>query len=53
MADGWQMDGNGNPSAPGPGVEAEFSTHMLAERCCWEPGRLTMAVECPGEVGVG
>lgn len=29
------------------------STHMLAERCCWEPGRLTMAVECPGEVGVG
>lgn len=30
-----------------------FFTHMLAERCCWEPGRLTMAVECPGEAGAG
>lgn len=32
---------------------AELVTHMFAERCCWEPGRLTMAVECPGEAGTG
>lgn len=34
------------------GWRAELFTHMLAERCCWEPGRLTMAMECPGEAGV-
>lgn len=35
------------------GWRAELVTHMFAERCCWEPDRLTMAAECPGEPGMG
>lgn len=35
------------------GWRAELLTHMLAERCCWEPGRLAMAGECPGDTGAG
>lgn len=34
-------------------VGSELFTHMLFERCCWELGTLTMAVECPGEAGAG
>lgn len=46
-----QRDGKDDLSVPGPKVG--LLTHMLAERCCWELGRLTMAVECPGEAGAG
>lgn len=41
------------PLCQNQGWEAECFTHMLAGRCCWEPGRLTMAVECPEEAGMG